>query len=436
VSTVDEPAAPEAKRHNAFVRLYRGETSFDFVGRRRLWYTISAVIILVGLVSLATRGLNVGIAFKGGTAWEVTAPGTSVATVQDAMTKVGVSDATVQILGGKTVEVQVDLNSLPAAEQAAKKTAIQAQMAAIGNVTPGEVSVSDVGATWGSDITKRAIEAVIVFFIVVMLYISFRFEYKMAIAALVAVIHDLLVTVGIYSIFGFQVTPDTVIAILTILGYSLYDTVVVFDRVTDNTKGLGAKGNMTYSDVVNVSMNQTLARSMNTSLVAILPVLSVLVIGAQLLGATTLQDFGLALVIGLAAGAYSSIFIASPLLAQLKEREQRYITIREKLANRADRTGILTPKAAALLTVSSGTSASRARSRGTATTADGGGQVLRPGTAKATQSGKSAKQPVGDGGSAASGNGAESPGSGAATASSQGPRRPPPRPRKKKGGRR
>ncbi len=201
-----------------------------------------------------------------------------------------------------------------------------------------------MGPTWGSQITDKAILAVLVFFIVVVVYITFRFEWKMAIAALIAVIHDLLVTAGIYSLTGFQVTPDTVVAVLTILGYSLYDTVVVFDRVGENTEGLRRLGRMTYEDVVNLSMNQTLARSMNTSLVAILPVLAVLVIGAQLLGATTLQYFGLALVIGLTSGAYSSIFIASPILAVMKEREPRYINIRQKLANRADRTGLLTPR--------------------------------------------------------------------------------------------
>jgi preprotein translocase subunit SecF len=457
VTTVDEalPAQqePEHKRPNAFVRLYRGETSFDFVGRRRLWYTISAVIILVGLVSLGTRGLNVGIAFKGGTAWEVTAPGTSVTDVENAITNAGVSNATVQILGGRTVEVQADLTNLPANEQAAKKAAVQVEMARIGHVTPGEVSVTDVGATWGSEITSRAILAVIVFLIVVMVYISARFEWKMAIAALVAVLHDLLITVGIYSIFGFQVTPDTVIAILTILGYSLYDTVVVFDRVRDNARGLGSKGNMTYSDVVNLSMNQTLARSMNTSLVAILPVLSVLVIGAQLLGATTLQNFGLALVIGLAAGAYSSIFIASPLLAQLKEREKRYASIREKLATRADRTGILTPKAAALMTASATGTAARARGRTPAPGPDRTAAVLRPGSAKSATAAKSAKKPAvvpagdlddedlgpGPDGSDTSGNGAAKPaagGGGGSATTPPGARRPPPRPRKKKGGRR
>jgi preprotein translocase subunit SecF len=174
-------------------------------------------------------------------------------------------------------------------------------------------------------------------------------------------IHDLLVTIGVYSLFGFQVTPDTVIAILTILGYSLYDTVVVFDRVRDNTKGVGASGRMTYSEMINLSMNQTLARSINTSLVAILPVLAVLVVGAELLGATTLQDYGLALFVGLLSGAYSSIFIAAPVLAILKEREPRYVAIRQRIQAKGQRAGALTPAAAAALTTAGGASTRAAR---------------------------------------------------------------------------
>ena len=211
------------------------------------------------------------------------------------------------------------------------------------------MSLTDVGPTWGSQITDKAIMAVLVFFIVVVVYISFRFEWKMAMAALIAVIHDLLVTAGIYSLAGFQVTPDTVIALLTILGYSLYDTVVVFDRVKENSRGQFGTGRMTYTDIVNLSMNQTLARSINTSLVAILPVLAVLVIGAQLLGATTLQYFGLALVIGLTSGAYSSIFIASPCWPGSKSARPRYINIRRKLESRSEGAGLLTPRQAAVL---------------------------------------------------------------------------------------
>src|SRR5205823_665593 len=199
---------------------------------------------------------------------------------------------------------------------------------------------------WGKAVTNKARTALIAFFILISVYISFRFEWKMAIAAIVAVIHDILITVGIYSISRFEVTPATLIAFLTILGYSLYDTIVVFDKVRENSVGLGATGRMTYSDVVNLSMNQVLMRSLNTSLVAILPVLSVLIIGAYVLGATALKDFGLALSVGLLTGAYSSIFVASPLLAMFKERETRYSQIRNKLASRAT-SAPLTPAAAA-----------------------------------------------------------------------------------------
>ncbi len=236
-----------------------------------------------------------------------------------------------------------------------------------------DVSVNQVGSTWGSNVTGKAIQALIIFFIVVSAYIALRFEPKMAVAAMVAVFHDILVVVGIYSLFQFLVTPDTVVAVLTVLGYSLYDTVVVFDRIRDNSQGLGASGRITYSEMVNLSMNQTLARSINTSMVAIVPVLSVLVIGSLFLGATTLQSFGLALVIGLTSGAYSSIFIASPLLALMKEREQRYVTIRQRLEARGDRGPALTPAMAAAM---AGASGGPGRGSSKARTSSG---VIRPG---------------------------------------------------------
>ena len=336
-----------AKSPGPFRRLYRGQTSFDFVGRRKWWFTLSAVIIVAGLLSLGIRGFNLGIEFKGGTSWQVQVSGVSTAQATDAVTRAGLTEPVVEILGGRTLEVQADLNNLSTAAQKAETARVTAALAGLSHKTPNQVSITTVGPTWGSQITQKAIIAVIVFFIAIALYISFRFEWKMAVAAIIAVIHDLLITAGVYSLVGLQVTPDTVIAILTILGYSLYDTVVVFDRIHDNSRGLGASGRMTYSDMVNLSMNQTLARSVNTSLVAILPVFAVLVVGAQILGATTLQEFGLALLIGLISGAYSSIFIASPVLAMMKEREQRYVTIRQRLDSRGDRLGILTPTAAA-----------------------------------------------------------------------------------------
>ena len=385
----------EGHRPNPFVRVYRGETKFDFVGRRRWWFAVSGLIIVLGLVSFGVRGFNWGIDFKGGTSWEIPAHGATVSDVQTAVSNAGVPGATIQILGhgsAATVQVQADLTKESAAAQVANKTAVTNALARIGGISPNRVSLTDVGPTWGSQISEKAIIAVFVFFVVVVVYISFRFEWKMAMAALIAVIHDLLITAGVYSLAGFQVTPDTVIALLTILGYSLYDTVVVFDRVKENSRGQFGTGRMTYTDIVNLSMNQTLARSINTSLVAILPVLAVLVIGAQLLGATTLQYFGLALVIGLTSGAYSSIFIASPVLAAFKEREVRYINIRRKLESRSEGAGLLTPRQAAVLSQAAAPGGTRGGSssagRPAARRQSG---VLRPGAA--TQK----AQPVDDG---------------------------------------
>ena len=250
--------------------------------------------------------------------------------------------------------------------------------------TPADkISITNVGPTWGSSITNKAIEALIIFFIVVAIYISIRFEPKMALAAFIAMIHDVLVAVGIYSIFNFQVTPDTVVAILTILGYSLYDTVVVFDRVRDNTKGIGSSGRLTYPQLINLSMNQTLARSINTSMVAILPVLAVLLIGAQLLGATTLQSYGLALFVGLLSGAYSSIFIASPVLCMMKEREDRWVQIANRLAKRGDAGGFYSALDAATMSTADERRRLRQVNRG------GGGAPPRRSPAAASAAGRS-----------------------------------------------
>jgi len=235
---------------------------------------------------------------------------------------------------------------------------------------------------------------------VVAIYISIRFEPKMALAAFIAMIHDVLVAIGIYSIFNFQVTPDTVVAILTILGYSLYDTVVVFDRVRDNTKGIGSSGRLTYPQLINLSMNQTLARSINTSMVAIIPVLAILLIGAQLLGATTLQSYGLALFVGLLSGAYSSIFIASPVLCMMKEREERWVAIADRLAKRGDQHGWYSAAEAATLSTQMSVAAS--------------GQVSRSGGAAAQKSGGTKRSgPIRPGSGSGAGGGT---GTGAGTA--------------------
>lgn len=366
------------RRAGPLRRLYRGDTTFDFVGRRKVWIACSLVVIIAGLVSFGARGLNLGITFKGGEAWTVQSHGVTQTQAVNAVEAAGLSAPTVELLGtgsAQQIRVTADLNSLTAAQQHAITTKVIDALATLTKQPSTSVSVTTVGPTWGGEVTKKAVIALIVFFILIAIYISIRFEPKMAIAAFLALLHDLLVTAGVYSLAGLQVTPDTVIAVLTILGYSLYDTVVVFDRVRDNSHGLGASGKMTYTEMVNLSMNQTLARSVNTSLVAILPVISILAIGAELLGATTLQDFGLALCIGLISGAYSSIFIASPILAWLKEREPRYAAIRQRIESKGERFGLLTPKAAAAMLGGAGGSVRAMR-------AAADGQMLRPGRSR------------------------------------------------------
>jgi preprotein translocase subunit SecF len=295
-------------------KLYHGETSFDFVGHRRWWFILSGVVIGIGMLSLLFRGLNFGIDFKGGVVWEVPSQA-SVTEVRNVLGSVSpdLRQAKIQVLtnrqkGTHTISVQAEANTTKDQAKVAKVTAALAKMA---HQPTGNVTLNDVGASWGSDITAKAERALVIFLVAVFVYITFRFERKMAIAAMVALIHDIAVTAGIYSISGFQVSPATVIAFLTILGYSLYDTIVVFDKIEENTKGLASSGRLTYTETVNLSMNQVLMRSINTSLVAIMPILSILVIGSGVLGASALQDFGLALFIGLLTGAYSSIFIAS-----------------------------------------------------------------------------------------------------------------------------
>jgi preprotein translocase subunit SecF len=348
----------EGVTYGPFGRLYHGLTTVDFVGRRKIWFAISAVIIVIGLGSLAIRGFNLGIDFKGGSSWEVLAPNTSIANMTHAVQSAGLNNPSVAKLGSDTYQVTANLNSLSQTQLTAETTKVVDAMAKVAHVSNNQVSTSNVGPTWGGQITNRALEALIIFFIAVVAYISIRFEPKMAAAAFIAMVHDLLVTIGVFSIFGFQITPDTVIAILTILGYSLYDTVVVFDRVRDNAGGVLKGGDITYSEMVNLSMNQTLARSINTSMVAILPVLSVLLIGAYLLGATTLQNYGLALFVGLMSGAYSSIFIASPLLAWMKEREPRYQELAERVGARSGRR-TLTASSAALQGAQTGSTNAR-----------------------------------------------------------------------------
>lgn len=324
--------SPVQERRSIFTRLYHGETDIKFVGAFKKWAIVSGLVILLGLLSLWQRGLNLGIDFEGGVVWEVPAGDVSVTEAQDAMASEGLQGLTVQTLtaDGET-RLRVEAEPL---EDATAAQEINTKLAELTGSDVNDVSLNSVGPSWGEEISRKALRALVFFLIAITLYITFRFELRMAIPTLVALIHDVFVTIGVYSLAGFEVTPATVIAILTILGFSIYDGIVVFDKVDENTKLVGAANSMTYSDMVDLSLNQVLMRSLNTSITALLPVASLLVLGSFVLGATTLQEFALALLIGLFAGAYSSIFIASPLLAVLKEREPRYRELRQRLAAR------------------------------------------------------------------------------------------------------
>jgi preprotein translocase subunit SecF len=327
-TTTAEAGAP---RRSVWGRLYHGETSIDFVGRRRLWFTISTLVVLAGLVGLVTRGLNLGIDFEGGVVWEVPAGDASVSDARDAVEAHELTGATIQELesdDGRELRVEAEPISPERSDE------IGAALAELTGSSVDDVSLTAVGPTWGEQISEKAVRALVVFLVAVTLYIAVRFELKMAIPTLVALVHDVLFTVGVYAVTQLDVTPATVIAVLTILGYSIYDGIVVFDKVEENTRRVSTTGGLTYGGMVNVSLNQALMRSLNTSITALLPVGSLLVVGALVLGATTLQEFALALLIGLFSGAYSSIFIASPLLALLKEREPRYRDIKRRIEAR------------------------------------------------------------------------------------------------------
>ena len=297
-------------------RLYRGETSVEFIGRRRSWYMVSGLFVLISIGSLALQGLQLGIEFKGGSSFTVSTPNPSVTEARAAVEEAGVSgEAIIQVLGNDKVRVQT--GSLEQAQNNAVQDALAAKFA----VSAATIDTQIIGPSWGKEITRKALYGLVGFLIVVMLYLAMALEPKMAVAAIIAVIHDVFITVGIYALVGFDVTPATIIGFLTILGYSLYDTVVVFDKVRENTKSITASSTKTYSQAVNLAVNQTIVRSANTSIVALLPVASILFVGAGLLGAGTLKDLSLALFIGLIVGTYSSIFIAPPVLAQLREKE-------------------------------------------------------------------------------------------------------------------
>ena len=327
--------------------LYRGETEFDFVRHRRRFFLISGALIAVSLLSLLVRGLDGSVDFTGGTIVE--APNTTAVDVgeyRDELAAIGQEGARVQLRserdGGEVVVVQTEALSVTDRDE------LVTTVAGVAGVDANETTIDAVGPTFGSEITRRAIEALVIFLVVVVLFITWRFEWKMAIGALAALFHDLIITAGIYSLVGFEVTPATVIAILTILGYSLYDTVVVFDKITENVHELGSRH--TFTEIANLSMNQVLMRSLNTSATSLLPIGSLLLIGSYLLGAATLREFALALFIGIAAGTYSSIFVATPLLTEWKEQEPEWQRMQRRVARRSGETVLTAAEAAAMAT--------------------------------------------------------------------------------------
>ncbi|MGW0119224.1 protein translocase subunit SecF [Streptomyces sp. NPDC003327] len=311
-------------------RLHRGEVGYDFIGNRKIWYGLSVLITITAIVALAVRGLNMGIEFQGGAVFTTPKTAVSVSQAQEYAEEASGHDAIVQELGSGALRIQVGgLDT----EQSDK---VRAELAKDLNVPEEKIAAELVGPSWGEQIANKAWTGLGVFMILVVIYLAIAFEWRMAVAALIALIHDLTITVGIYSLVGFEVTVGTVIGLLTILGYSLYDTVVVFDSLKEQTKDITKQTRFTYSELANRSINGTLVRSINTTVVALLPVAGLLFIGGGVLGAGMLNDISLSLFVGLAAGAYSSIFIATPLVADLKEREPAIKALRKRvLAKRA-----------------------------------------------------------------------------------------------------
>jgi len=335
VADTDTRTGSDEPRRGLLRRLYHGETDYVFVGRARRWFALSASVIVIGLVALGVRGgLNLGIDFTGGNQWEVPAGEGSVAEVQSEIEGLGYDEVEVQELGDD-IRVQTPaLDGTDAERRKANDDVVDALVAVTG-AEKNDVVVNEVGPSWGREISEKALRALVFFLVAIAIYITVRFEFRMALATLGALVHDLLVVIGVYAVLQLPVTPATVIAILTILGFSIYDGIVVFDRVDENTRQLTGSSRTTYSQMVDRSLNEVLMRSLNTQITAVIPIISVLVVGSLALGATTLQEFGLALFIGQLSGAYSSIFIASPLLAILKEREPRYRALRQRIAGRA-----------------------------------------------------------------------------------------------------
>ncbi len=322
------PGASGHRLRDLASRLYQGDAGIDVVGKRKIWYTVAAVILLVGVITFIARPFNVGIEFKGGNSFTVPASVGTLEEVRAAVAEAGAEVGTAQHIGtppNDSYLVKTELlheNPEIAGQRAGE---VRAALAERFGLPVDAISAEEVSGTWGASVTREALFGVAIFLVLVVLYLSFVFrEWKMAVAALAALFQNLILTATIYLLVGFEVTPSTVIGFLTILGFALYDVVVVFDKVRENTRGITGNPNMTYGEAANLAVNQTLMRSINTAVVALLPVGGLLFIGAGLLGAGTLKDLGLVLFIGMLAAVYSSIFFATPVLVDLKEAEPRF----------------------------------------------------------------------------------------------------------------
>lgn len=313
-------------------QLYRNTNDFDLPRWSRRLLVVSAILVGASIVSLVTQGLELSMDFEGGSRWEVPSAELDQDDAREVLDEQGVSGARFQEVtladGTEVLRISSELQDIDDGARVAD------ELARAAGLEPGEVTVSTIGPSWGADITRQAAMSLVWFTILLGIYLAWRLEPKMALGALLAVVHDILITVGIYSIFRIEVTPATVIAFLTILGYSLYDTVVVFDRLQDGLHRFGRTGQYTFSSIMRRTLNQTLMRCINTSVTTILPVLSMLVVGGFVFGESLLVQFSLALTIGLALGIYSSLFIAAPVTGMLKEREPRWQDIRDRLASK------------------------------------------------------------------------------------------------------
>lgn len=324
-------------------RLYRGETDIDFVGARKRFYIASAIILVICFASMGFKGFSWGIEFAGGNSFVFSKPaGSSIEQVEELFEEHEVEVATAQEAGRggetryviKTAEINKDTTS-----------ELTKAIAARFDMPEKDITANTVSSSWGDQVTKQALIGLAVFLVLVSVYIAIRYERNMAMAAIAALGHDLIITAGVYSLVGFEVTPSTVVGLLTILGFSLYDTVVVFDKVEENTKGLLTSRTQSYGEAANLAVNQTLMRSINTTVISLLPVGGLLFVGAGMLGVGTLKDLALVLFVGLAAGAYSSLFLATPILVDLVERQPKWRALREKVQlKRAEKVADLTGK--------------------------------------------------------------------------------------------